>query len=218
MICSAHVSYAAEDVYLEGAKGHFKLQPGKVYHWNWKGIEKPPAKTGLPEKPAITVATPPPKAAPAEAGTPPDTIKKKAPLVEGGIPAITGEAIAMMMSEIKEAANKKDVDSIAQYLAPDLVVFLTVNSAGGRQDIRLNKDEYIKKLKDAFSKIPAYSYRSENANIIISRDSKSATIDENIRENVGTREMKAEVVSHQKSAIELRNGQILVTKIVATEK
>jgi hypothetical protein len=218
MICSAHVSYAAEDVYLKGDKGHFKLEPGKVYHWDWTGTKEPPKKTGLPEKPAITEAPAAVEIPPAAVEIPPEAAKTETQAVEGEAPAITREAVAMMMSEIEEAANRKDIDSIAYYLAPDLVVFLTVDSPGGRQDLRLNKEEYLEKLQQGFSKIPAYSYRSENVDIIISQDGKSATIVEDIRETVGTLEAKTEVVSNQKSALEFRGGRIVVTKIVATEK
>jgi hypothetical protein len=41
-IFSAYSSQAVEDVYLKGDKGHFRLEPGKVYHWDWTGIKIAP--------------------------------------------------------------------------------------------------------------------------------------------------------------------------------
>jgi hypothetical protein len=218
MICSAHGSYAAEDVYLKGDKGHFKLEPGKVYHWDWTGTKEPPKKTGLPEKPAITGAPAEVEIPPAAVEIPPEAPETETQAVEGEVPAITREAVAMMMSEIEEAANRKDIDGIAYYLAPELVVLVTADSPSGRKDLRLNKQEYLDKLKQGFSNIPQYYYKSYNVDIIISQDGKSGTVVEDIRKSVGIIEMKTEVVSNQKSAIALRGGRIVVTKTVATEK
>lgn len=217
-IFSAYPSTAAEDVYLKGDKGHFRLEPGKVYHWDWTGITIAPKKTGLPER---TVATPsalekplPPETPPSASDTTTAPIQKDTKASEGETPVITKEAVAIMMSEIEDAANRKYIDGIASYLAPELVVLMTVDSPGGRKDLRLNKQEYLNKLLQEFS-IPQYHYKSYNLETFISQDGKSATVVKDIRETIGA---NTEVVSNQKSAIELRDGQIVVTKIVLTQK
>jgi hypothetical protein len=167
----------------------------------------------LPEKIAVTETPAEVETAPAAVETVPAAVGMDVKN-EGEAPAITREAVAMMISEIEDAANRKDIDSISYYLASELVVLMTVDSPGGRQDLRLNKQEYLDKLQQEFSS-PQYHYKSYNVEIIISQDGNSATIVEDIRETVGA---KTEVVSNQKSAIELRGGQIVVTKIVSTQK
>lgn len=217
----AYSSQAAEDVYLKGEKGHFRLDPGKLYHWEWTEATVAPKKTGLPEKtvvapPSAMKAAPPatPETPPSAPKNTPQAVQKDTKVSEGETPVITKEAVAMMMSEIENAANRKDIDAISYYLAPELLALMTVDSSGGRQDLRLNKQEYLDRLKREFS-IPQYHYKSYNVEVIASQDGKSATVVADIRETVGA---NIDIVSNQKSAIELRDGQMVVTKIVSTQK
>jgi hypothetical protein len=225
ILFNSQMANAAEDVYLEGAMGHFKLRSGKVYHWEWKGVETAPRKSGLPGKETGAMVSPAPamkptaveEAAPAAKVMP--EVMKEPPATEAEpLERITRADMEQALSGIAKAANNKDIRGIASYLSDDLVVFLTMELPSGRQDLRMNKNEYLHKLEKTFSKQALYKYRSDNVKIDIGADGMSATVEEDIHETFGTLEMRTGSATHQQSAVELRRGRIVVTKIVATQK
>lgn len=197
----------AEHVYIEGKYGHFRLEEGKIYHFKWSGsgLEKPAAATE--PSPSIKPAQAA-KAALAPA-------KKTSPAAEpGGLSKITRESVERMINDIEAALSKKDFDTIARYLAPDAMIFLTVSTPEGTQSLRFNRDEYIAYLRQGLPLLPFYEYRVENVAVNISEDGRSATVTSDVHEIMGTQEMKVRILTRENLALELMDGNLRITKVV----
>lgn len=213
MLILSHPAWAgeAEHVYIGGEHGHFKLEEGKIYHFKWTGeaLEKPAEAEG-----------PPPMVKPAEAvRTAPASAEKRAPEAEpGDLARITREAIDRMIRDFEEAASRKDFDSVARYFAEDVIIFLTIETPQGTQNLRFDRDEYLAHVKQALSLFPYYEYRSENVTVNISEDGQSATASSDVHETMGNQEIKVSSVTRENFALELRDGRLQITKVVGKTK
>ena len=194
VILSGQASYAseAEHVYLEGQDGHFKLEEGKIYHWTWEDGEHK-----APEKPTVTGKT--------EAAKPASPEEQP-----GALTSITREAIEKMVDEFKDAVHARDIDSIAAQISPDAIIFITIDTPQGTQNLRFGKDEYMAHLKEGWSQASHYDYEVKNLKIDISSDGQSATIESDIHESVGAQGMVVRTVTHENLAVELINEPITV--------
>jgi ketosteroid isomerase-like protein len=184
-----------EHVYLDGQDGHFKLEEGKIYHWTWEGQE-----TKAPEKPTVTGKTEAAKPAPPEEQP-------------GALTSITREALEQMVDEFKNAVRKRDLDSIAAQFSPDAVIFITIDTPEGTQNLRFGKDEYMAHLQEGWSQVSHYDYEVKNLKMDISSDGQSATIESDIHESVGVQGMTVKTVTHENLALELINGNLQIIKV-----
>jgi hypothetical protein len=132
--------------------------------------------------------------------------------------AITENDVVTIMNEVERATLAKDLDGIMKYLAPFVVINVSMESPESTfltQKVQLSKDQYKEELKKTFSKLTRHEYRRENDIITVSNDKRRALVEMDIMEVIviGGKEMKT--TTHEKTVMEIINGTILVTQIDA---
>lgn len=147
----------------------------------------------------LAVATPPP----AERKAPPVpkvSMKLTEPLVRevGGI--VTG------------AFNRRDVKQLLSVVAPDAVFELECRLPQGVQIMRMNREEYAARLREAF-KLADYTREGARAEIIMSPGQQHAEIVESVRESFLVQDRWRPVAARSRWSVEIREGRPQVTML-----
>ena len=131
---------------------------------------------------------------------------------------ITENDILTIMNEVERATLAKDLDSVIKHLAPFVVINITMASNDSPfmpQRVQISRDQYAEELKKVFAKLSYHEYRRENAKITISDDKRSAKTETDIVEIIVMDEKETRTTTHETSALEIIDENILVTSINA---
>ncbi|OGW36558.1 MAG: hypothetical protein A2Y97_03350 [Nitrospirae bacterium RBG_13_39_12] len=126
---------------------------------------------------------------------------------------ITETDIKNIMNEVETATLNKDIDSVVKYMAPSVVIDITVQTPFGPQRHRWSREQYKTETKKVLSMTSHYEYKCENEKITISDDRQSAVVETDVVEVMVIQGQRNETTTHEKTTLEIVDGKILVTKI-----
>ena len=191
---------------MKGEYGHFTVEPGKVYIWEWtNGDDKEDADVQMPPEccGGQTAAI-----APAAPGK-----------VKATVPAVVSVADAREIMDIiqamKAAVQSKDVQGLMKYFAPDSTIEMVISSAQGVAHTEMDRDEYEKSLIDGWAAITEYEYDTSNETITARGDGKGLMVEADVHESMMTGGKKVTGKTHEILMLEKRSGKYLITKVIA---
>jgi ketosteroid isomerase-like protein len=129
---------------------------------------------------------------------------------------ITENDIREIMNKVKTATLNKDIDSVVKYMAPSVVIDITVETVFGPQKHRWSREQYRDETKKVFSMTSHYEYKCENEKITISDDRKSAVVETDVVEVMVIQGRRNQTMTHEKTTLEIVDGKLLVTKLEGT--
>ena len=127
---------------------------------------------------------------------------------------ITVEQIQQVINDTDIAANKRDVGGIRRYLATDFYKFIDISSHDMPDDApdaaRLDKEQYLRLIKNGWAKVDAYHYRRTDLSIYIAADGLSGESRSTVTETLSTdgREIVSKVREYARYRLE--NGQPVI--------
>ena len=103
----------------------------------------------------------------------PDFIKQsRTPVREG---QIRESQIRNILDAMEAAASQKNVDGILKYMAPNIIIKITVQLGGQAQQINLSREQYRQYLQQGFQSTQARRGKYTNLKIQIAPNGKTAT-------------------------------------------
>ncbi|PVZ72144.1 nuclear transport factor 2 family protein [Pelagibaculum spongiae] len=120
--------------------------------------------------------------------------------------------INKMMDGMDQAVASLDANSIAQVLSDDVSITLNVEMQGQKQTIEMNKQEYVATIQQAQALYKNYKYARSNVQIKI--NAGKATVTADVKESMTVQGMEMNTTTKETATMELKNGQILITKLV----
>lgn len=188
---------------MKGQYGHFTVEPGKVYIWEWtedKDEEGADAETA-PECCDDQIAA----------------IKSAA--IGKGEAAVVSVADAREIKDIieaiKAAAESKDIQGLMKYFAPESTVEIVVISAQGVSRTEMNREEYEKTIIEGWAQTTEYEYSTSNESIIARGDGKGLMVEANVHESMMMDGKKVTSNTHEILMLEKRSGRYLIIKVIA---
>lgn len=137
-------------------------------------------------------------------------------VMAGGQTGSIKPRIEAALVQMDKAANKRDVKTIARYLAEDVVIVLTMNTPEGKQQARLSKTQYINMLKQGFASTSAYSYKRLSSTIEV-KSKTQAIVSSRIHEKMTINGQTMEGDSTEVSVFEIKDGKLVATRVEGTQ-
>jgi hypothetical protein len=128
---------------------------------------------------------------------------------------ITQNDVLAIIDEVKRATLDKDVDGVIKYLAPFVIINLSMETPFGMQMTQMSRDQYKEELQKVYSKATHHEYRCENVKISISDDSRSAIVETDVIERIVVEGQDVRTKTHEKTVMEIIDGKLLVTTLDA---
>jgi len=128
---------------------------------------------------------------------------------------ITENDVVAIMDEVERVTLAKDINGVISYLAPFVIINLSMETPFGIQRVRMSRDQYKEELQKVFSKASHHEYRCENVKITISDDSRSAIVETDIIERIVMEGKDIRTKTHEKTVVEIIDGKLLVTSLDA---
>ncbi|MEW6418469.1 MAG: hypothetical protein AB1480_10155 [Nitrospirota bacterium] len=128
---------------------------------------------------------------------------------------ITKNDIMAMIDDVEKATRAKDSDGVIKYMAPFVIINVSMETPAGMQRIQMSRDQYKELLQKVFSKASRHDYRHENDRITISDDGRSAIVETDIIEYIVMEGKETRTTTHEKTVIEIIDGKLLVTYLDA---
>ena len=130
---------------------------------------------------------------------------------------ITEDDIWNIMDEVEVATLNQDIDGVMKYLAPSVVLHVTVSSPYGPQKVPMSREQYQKETLNGWSMTSDYDYRRENDEIIkISDDGQTAVVETDVIESYVLKGEPIYTRTHERVTLQVVDGEILVTRIDAS--
>jgi hypothetical protein len=130
---------------------------------------------------------------------------------------ITEDDIWNIMDEVEVATLNQDIDGVMKYLAPSVVLHVTVSSPYGPQKVPMSREQYQKETLKGWSMTSDYDYRRENDEIIkISDDGQTAVVETDVIESYLLQGEPIYTRTHERVTLQVVDGEILVTRIDAS--
>lgn len=121
-------------------------------------------------------------------------------------------SVKNFLNKTEALVKKQDANGFAQYLSDDIKINLTVNMNGQSMPLNLNKQQYIKQLKESFSQVSNYQYNLTVNNIRI--DGDKAHVKTTMNEKMTISGMRMISKFNETSIIKVINGKLKITKII----
>lgn len=147
-------------------------------------------------------------------GVPEATLAQPAIAQQTAKPINTNQ-VRKILDAILIAAQKRDTQAVVQYLAPQAVVDMAVQSIAGAQRLRLNREQYQQYLQQGFELAQDYSSTLSNVEVTVGPDGKTAIATYSLTETMNLKEPAITVTSSTTSQVrfEQLNNQVLATEI-----
>ncbi len=129
------------------------------------------------------------------------------------VTTITENDVREIMQDVEKASSNRDIDRVAKYLAPSVVITIEEQTPAGPMRMQMNRDQYISTLREVFSKTSEYEYRQENAVITIGSTGRTATVEADIFEHIVFQGVEKKTMTREKAQLELIDGKILLTSL-----
>ena len=130
---------------------------------------------------------------------------------------ITEDDIWNIMDEVEVATLNQDIDGVMKYLAPSVVIHVTVSSPYGPQKVPMSREQYQKETLKGWSMMSGYDYRRENDEIMkISDDGQVAVVEMDVIESYVLKGEPLYTRTHERVTLQVVDGEILVTRIDAS--
>lgn len=127
---------------------------------------------------------------------------------------ITEPQVRALVERVTAAANRRDIATIMQPLAPDVVVRLDMRGPDGkRQRLKLNRAQYETYLRDGLAALDKYSVKRGTLDVSIAPDGQTATVNGSSREVAEYQGTTIVAAVDDSTTLALRNGQIVVTAV-----
>jgi len=127
---------------------------------------------------------------------------------------ITEAQVRAVVDKVTVAANKRDVPSIMQVLADDVVVILDFRGpTGKRQRLKMNRAQYESHTASGMREMDKYSYKREKVEITVASDGQSATVKSRSREVAEYQGNTVVAAVDEETTLKLRDGKVLVTEV-----
>lgn len=107
---------------------------------------------------------------------------------------------------------------MAQLIAKDAVIEIIELAPEGDKKEIWNVEVYLKGTKMTWKMVKNYSYEIKNLKIHVSEDKTSATVTDTTSESGKVFGEKFSSTTDENITIKMRNGQLLITKIIARTK
>ena len=135
---------------------------------------------------------------------------------ESSTPYITKDDIWNIMDEVEAATLNQDIDGVMKYLAPYVVIHVTVSSPYGPQKVPMSREQYQKETLKGWSMMSDYDYRRENDEIKLSDDGQTAVVETDVIESYVLKGEPLYTRTHERVTLQIVDGEILVTRIDAS--
>ena len=130
--------------------------------------------------------------------------------------AITQSQINQVLAKIDEAAQSRDVDTIASILSDSVQIIVDVPTPNGSVKVDLNKEQYLDMLAQSWAVIgPDYTYARKSVDIAISESGTEAQAASVVFEEMTLTGQLISSESLEVTNFVEENGEIKVTKVVA---
>jgi ketosteroid isomerase-like protein len=135
-------------------------------------------------------------------------------LAQAAAVRITEAQVRAVVDKVTAAANKRDVPSIMQVLADDVVVIIDFRGpTGKRQRLKMNRAQYEAHTASGMREMDKYSYRREKVEIAVASDGQSATVKSRSREIAEYQGNTVVAAVDEETTLKLRDGRVLVTEV-----
>mgnify|MGYP001070890524 CR=1 FL=1 len=126
---------------------------------------------------------------------------------------LTKSSVKTMIAAMDQAASKRDVVTIARFMHPNTIVKMHVTISGKVQEMQVSKQQYIQLMTQGLQ--AANSYEHETSNVKIRIKQGKAYVSMAVKETVGINGQTQVGNSQEDMTIELIQGKLMVTEIVA---
>jgi hypothetical protein len=128
---------------------------------------------------------------------------------------ITEDDIWNIMDEVEVATLDKDIDGVMKYLAPSVVIHVSVSSPYGPMKEPMSREEYREKTLKGWAMATNYEYGYENEKIKLSDDGQTAVVETDVIESYVLEGRTINTETHERITLQVLDGEILVTRIDA---
>jgi len=122
---------------------------------------------------------------------------------------ITKSSVNELIQKVTHSARSMDAEKLASYLTDDISMTLEIPVNMGGTQI-LNKEQYIKHLRDGFAVATKYTYDVKDIEIKISKDSNSATVTNSVYETIEINGANISTKSRGLIAIVISDGTLKI--------
>lgn len=128
-------------------------------------------------------------------------------------PTVRESQIRNILNAMETAANQKDVDGIVKYMAPNIIIKMTLKLGTGSQQLSLSRAQYQQYLQQGFETTQRYSSKYTNLKIKIAPNGKTGTAAYMLVEEATVKGLPGTLVSTSQETIKFERikGQILAT-------
>jgi len=126
---------------------------------------------------------------------------------------VTETQVRQIMNSVKAASLAKDIQGIMQYIAPDALIQVSVQSPFGSQTIRINREEYQRQVAEGFAVMENPRYLDYSLQVQVAPDGLSAIARESTTMTVTIAGQPMMIRSVGQTQLQLRQGQVLITAI-----
>ncbi|MBW4472687.1 MAG: nuclear transport factor 2 family protein [Stenomitos rutilans HA7619-LM2] len=121
--------------------------------------------------------------------------------------------IRKILNAMEAAANRKDVDGILKYMAPNITIKITVQLGAGAQQLSLSREQYRQYLQQGFATTERRSGNYTNLKIQVAPNGQTATATYTLREEATLKGQPGTFVSTSQETVKFARikGQLLET-------
>jgi ketosteroid isomerase-like protein len=118
-----------------------------------------------------------------------------------------------ILTAMETAANQKDVDGIVKYMAPNIIIKITVQLGTGSQQLSLSREQYRQYLQQGFETAQRRSSQYQNLKIQIAPNGQTATATYTLVEEATLKGQPGTFVSTSQETVKFERikGQLLET-------
>jgi|GEM_PF-4513589 len=142
-----------------------------------------------------------------------ETGAKQESITISQVQVITDSAIRQTIDSILDAANHRDAEGVAGFLASNATIEMIVDVPGKPQNFRFNRDQYRAYIQQGFGQVKTYRTSYSDFETQIAADGKRAIATFKMTEEATIQDRTLRSTSSQTVEFELIDGQILVTTI-----
>jgi len=126
---------------------------------------------------------------------------------------LSEDSVNELLERVDNAAVNLNAEEISNALSNNVQITINISSQGKTQVLKLSKQEYIDMLKQGWSMYKNYKYSKSNVKINI--QGSAAYVSADIKESMTVQGQDISGNSKEDLTIELVNGRVLITSVVA---
>ena len=132
--------------------------------------------------------------------------------------AMSERQIRDILNAMATATKQKDANGIVKYMAPKIVIKMTLRLGTGSQQLNVTREEYRQYLEQGFALIQRYNSQYKNLKIQIASGGQAGTATYTLVEEVTLKSQPVTVRSTSQETVKFERlkGQILATAVTST--